>query len=141
MLGPLLFFLYINDFCKNVLSEEFMFADGTSLFKQIRNNMHHAASIINKDLEAMYDWCKQWLVIVNPTKTVYMLFTCKISSSQVPQYFMVISDSNRYSNTSTLASFLHQIYLGPNIYLQSLLKPISVLAFLKRTNISYPENL
>ncbi len=38
VLGPLLFLLYIN-----VLSEDFMFADDTSLFKQIRNNMHHAA--------------------------------------------------------------------------------------------------
>ncbi len=28
---------------------------------------------------------------------------------------MVISDCNRYSNTSTSASFLHQIYLGQNI--------------------------
>ncbi len=60
-----------------------MFADDPSLFKQIRNNMHHAASIINKDLEAMYDWCKQSLVMVNPTKTVSMLFSSKISPSQV----------------------------------------------------------
>ncbi len=101
MLGLLLFLLYIDDFCKNVLSEGFMFADDT----------------------------------------VYMLFSNNISPSQVPQDVMVISDCNRYSNTSTLASFLHQIYLGQNIYLQSLLKPINVLVFLKRTNISYPENL
>ncbi len=47
VLGPLLCLLYINDFCKNVLSEDFMFADDTSLFKQIQNNMHHATSIIN----------------------------------------------------------------------------------------------
>ncbi len=39
VLGPLLFLLYINDFCKNVFSEDFMFADDTSLFKKIRNNM------------------------------------------------------------------------------------------------------
>ncbi len=84
VLGPLLFLLYINDFCKNVLSQDFMFADDRSLFKQIRNNMHHAASIINKDLEAMYDWCKQWRVIVNLTKIVYMLFSSKISPSLVP---------------------------------------------------------
>ncbi len=57
VLGPLLFHLYINDFCKHDLSEDFMFADDTSLFKQIRNNMHHADSIINTYLEAMYDWC------------------------------------------------------------------------------------
>ncbi len=84
VLGPLLFLLYIINFYKNVLSEDFMFADDTSLFKQIRNNMHHAASIITKDLEAMYDWCKQWLVTVNPIKTVYMLFSSKMSPSLVP---------------------------------------------------------
>ncbi len=38
---------YINDFCKNVLSEDFMFADDTSLFNEIRNNMHYAASVVN----------------------------------------------------------------------------------------------
>ncbi len=61
-----------------------MFADDTSLFKEIRNNMHHAASVVNKDLETMHDWCKQWFVTVNPTKTVYMFFSSKDSSSQVP---------------------------------------------------------
>ncbi len=84
VLGPLLFLFYINDLCKNVLSEDFMFADDTSLVKQLRNNMHHAVSIINKDLEAIYDWWKQWLVMVNPTKTVYILFSSKISPSLVP---------------------------------------------------------
>jgi hypothetical protein len=84
VLGPLLFLLYINDFCKNVSSEDFMFADDTSLFKQINNNIHNEASVINNDLENMHNWCKQWLVTVNPTKTVYMLFSSKISPSQVP---------------------------------------------------------
>ena len=84
VLGPLLFLLYINDFCKNVSSKDFMFADDTSLFKKINNNIHHAASVVNKDLEGMHNWCKQWLVMVNPTKTVYMLFSRKISPSQIP---------------------------------------------------------
>ncbi len=84
VLGPLLFLLYINDFCKYVLSDDFMFADDTSLFKKIRNNMHHAASVVNKDLVTMHDGCKHWLVTVNPTKTVYMFFSSKVSSSQVP---------------------------------------------------------
>ncbi len=55
VLQQLLFLLYINDFCKNVLSEDFMFADDASLFKEIKNNMHHAASVVNKDLETMHD--------------------------------------------------------------------------------------
>ncbi len=84
VLGPLLFLLYNNDFCKNVLCKDFMFADDTSLLKQIRNNMHHAASIVNKDLEAINDWCRQWLVTVNPTKTVYMLFQGKLPITSTP---------------------------------------------------------
>ncbi len=60
-----------------------MFADDTSLFKQTKYNMHHALSIINKDLEAMYDWYVQWLVMVNLSKTVYMFFFKYIFPSQV----------------------------------------------------------
>ncbi len=109
-----------------------MFAGDTSLFKEIIINMHYAASVVNKDLETMHDWCKQWRVIVNPTKTVYMLFfPVKSHDHKYLQYFMVISDCNRYLNTSTLASFLHQICLGQNIYLQSLLKAINILVFSK----------
>ncbi len=111
VLGPLLFVLYINDFCKNVLSEDFMFADDTSLFKEIRNNMHHAASVVNKDLETMHDWCKLWFVTVNPTKLSICIFPVRSHHHKYLQYIMLISDCNRYLNTSTLASFLHQIYL------------------------------
>ncbi len=46
--------------------------------------MQHAASVVNKDLKTMHAWCKQWLVTVNPTKAVYMFFSSKVSSSQVP---------------------------------------------------------
>ncbi len=117
VIGPLLFLLYINDFCKNVLSEDFMFANDTSLFKQIRNNMHHAASIINKYLEAMFDRRNQWLAMLTQQKLFICFFQVKFPHHTYPQYFIVISDCNRYSNTCTLASFLHQIYLGQNIYL------------------------
>ncbi len=48
VLGPLLVLLYINDFCNHVLSEDFMFADDMSVFKHIRNNMHHVASVENR---------------------------------------------------------------------------------------------
>ncbi len=77
-----------------------MFADDTSLFKQIRNNMHLTASIINKDLEAMYDCCKKWFVTVNPTKSVYMLFSSKLFPSQLPPI--------RYGNIRLQQLFEHK---------------------------------
>ncbi len=121
VLGPLLFLLYVNDFCKNILSEDFMFADDTILFKQIRNNMHYAASIVNKDLQAMYDWCKPWLVTVNPTKTVYG----NIREQQV------------FEHKHCSLIFTPNLSCSKHISAVKL-KPINILAFLKRTNISYP---
>ncbi len=61
--GPLLSFIILMISVKNVLSEDFIFifADEKSLFKEIRNNMHHAASVVNKDLETMHDWCSSGL--------------------------------------------------------------------------------
>ncbi len=81
VLGPLLFLLYINDFCKDVVSEDFMFADDTSLFKQIRNNIQHATSVVNKDLENMHDSSSKQLIQLK--KFIYIFFS-KVSPSQVP---------------------------------------------------------
>ncbi len=113
-----------------------------SLFKQIRNNMHHAASIENKDLEAMYDWCKQWLVMVNPTKIVYMLFSSKISPSQVPLKL--------YGNIRLQQVFEHNhhgLIFIPNLswskHISTVIaKANRCLGLLKKNKyIYYPENL
>ncbi len=51
VLGPLLFSIYINDICNDLNSDSFLFADDTSIFKVVDNNILQAAKIINGDFD------------------------------------------------------------------------------------------
>ncbi len=75
VLGPLLFLIYINDICDDLNSNSFLFADDTSMVKVVNNNILQAAKIINEDLDKINLWTKKWLVSVNTTKTIFMLFS------------------------------------------------------------------
>ena len=88
VLGPLLFLIYINDICDNLTSEAFLFADDTSIFCPLGNNPINTANIINRDLERIYQWSCHWLVSLNPTKTVYMLFSTKRTPSNIPPLYI-----------------------------------------------------
>ena len=76
VLGPLLFLVYINDIAKQLLSLTRLFADDSSLFYAAAN-IADIAGIINRDLQLLSNWAKQWLVTFNPLKTEAVLFTLK----------------------------------------------------------------
>ena len=81
VLGPLLFLIYINDICCNILSIVQLYADDTSIFRVIKNrNALCAVNAMNNDLTAIQRWCVQWLVEINTDKSVLML----ISRRSVP---------------------------------------------------------
>ncbi len=84
VLGPLLFLIYINDICDDLKSQTFLFADDTSIFCPVKNDINKAAENINNDLQKINAWSKRWLVSLNPKKTVYMLFSTKRNPSPVP---------------------------------------------------------
>ena len=50
ILGPLLFFLYINEIVEDIYSSIRLFADDTSLYIIIGDNSFHAAEQLNSDL-------------------------------------------------------------------------------------------
>ncbi len=77
VLRPLLFLIYFNDICDDLNSDSFLFADDTSIFKIVNNNTLQAAKIINEDLDKINSWTKKWLVSINTTKTIFMLFSKK----------------------------------------------------------------
>ncbi len=56
----MLFLIYIIAFCKDVNSDEFMYADDTSLFKCINNDTQQTMTTINKDPGIMHTWSKIW---------------------------------------------------------------------------------
>ena len=67
ILGPLLFLIFINDIVDGIDSEAFLFADDTSLYRQLRHESDVAS--LNSDLEKINNWAAQWLVDFNVKKT------------------------------------------------------------------------
>ena len=66
VLGPLLFVIYINDLPDKVLSALLLFADDTKIFKEV--NSIADSLIIQKDIDALEDWSKDWLLRFHPDK-------------------------------------------------------------------------
>ncbi len=66
VLGPLLFLIYINDL-----------PDDSFVFHIVNKDISLCAAKINMDLDYRNNWAVQWLVSINATKTIFMLFTTK----------------------------------------------------------------
>ena len=67
VLGPLFFFIYVNDLTENVACGVKLFADGTSLFSVVRNE-NETALALNSDLEKLRIWAWQWRMKFNADK-------------------------------------------------------------------------
>ena len=80
LLGPLLFIIYINDFCKSsdVLSF-ILFADDSNLFYSHRNP-NSLVNVVNSELEKVTQWIKANKLSLNLQKNKYMLFSNSIDT-------------------------------------------------------------
>ena len=65
ILGPLLFFIYINDLSDDLTKNVKLFADDTSLYS-IVYNMNTSTTNLNKDLSKIKNWAIQWKMNFNP---------------------------------------------------------------------------
>ncbi len=89
VLGPLLFLVYINDISFDLNCDTYMFADDTSIFNKIdRNDVASSVTQINRDLEKIHVWSKRWLVNLNASKTVVMLFSRKRVPTVLPNIYI-----------------------------------------------------
>ena len=64
VLGPLSFFIYINDLAEGISSTTKLFADDTELFFVV-NNINESANQMNLDLEKISFWAYQWKMSLN----------------------------------------------------------------------------
>ena len=85
-LGPLLFLIYINDISNDIESDILIFADDTSLFVS-GSDPAETAKILNRDLQKISTWAKQWKVKFNVTKTKSMIFSKKVLNNSPPLTF------------------------------------------------------
>ena len=76
ILGPLLFLLYINDLSTvSDTSLPFMFADDTTFFLYMCNNLNTLTNNINTELIKIDEWLKCNKLSVNIKKTHYIIFS------------------------------------------------------------------
>ena len=66
VLGPILFVLYKNDLPENIVSNVYMFADNTKVFKTI--NSPDDQHTLQNDLDYLVSWSSQWLSRFHPNK-------------------------------------------------------------------------
>ena len=73
VLGPLLFFIYVNDVAHNMLSLCRLYADNNSL-QYADKNVNNIECLLNHDLKILGKWSKDWLLQLNPNKTKVHFF-------------------------------------------------------------------
>ncbi len=70
VLGPLLFVIFINDLPDSVISDIFLFADDTKIYRVIKSAEDQAN--LQKDLDNLSEWSEKWLLKFHPAKCKHM---------------------------------------------------------------------
>ena len=92
ILGPLLFLIFINDLPENLESVPKIFADDTSLFSLVLNQLE-SASKLNRDLRRISDWAFRWKMSFNPDPSKQAVGVY-FSKKGVPEDAPVVSFNN-----------------------------------------------
>ena len=88
VLGPLLFLIYINDLLDNIISEVYMYADDTKLYREIKTIEDQR--ILQKDLDTLTKWSEIWLLKFHPEKCFNL--TIGIREGEESSYHMMIDN-------------------------------------------------
>ena len=75
VLGPLLFLVYINDMPETISSTARLFADDSLVYRIIRTEEDQA--LLQKDLDKLQKWERDWLMQFNPDKCEVIRITNK----------------------------------------------------------------
>ena len=101
VLGPTLFLIYINDLNYSITSTIKLFADDTSMYLALNDDVIRTR-ILNSDMLKISNWAKKWKVNFNSEKTE-LLDVCKRN---------VILTNQLYFNNANLQSSTSHKHLG-----------------------------
>ena len=104
VLGPILFFVYINDLPNNVTSKVRLFADDTALYLSL--NKQTDSNTLQKDLNNLQVWEHLWDMEFNPSKCQVI----QITRARTPL------QTSYNLQGQTLEITPHAKYLGITIY-------------------------
>ena len=105
ILGPLFFLIYINDLPDEIISKIKIFADDSSLFSLIIDQIRNSREL-NSDMQKISEWAHQWKMSFNPDpskQAVEVYFTRKLKPPYPPEI---------YFNNSAITVQDHQKHLG-----------------------------
>ena len=100
VLGPLMFLIYINDISINLSCKTTLFADDTSLSKQITNSQVCELEIQN-DLKTIETWAEKWKVTFNPKKSDALLVSRRIYRNNNTNFLFQGHDIKMLKSTAT----------------------------------------
>ena len=132
ILGPLLFFIYINDLSGDLSTTAKLFADDakslddTSLFS-IVHNVNTSASHWNSDFSKTSNWAFQWKMSFNPDtskKSQEVIFSRKIQKTFHPSIYFISKSVKQVPSQKQLALILDNI-LNFQEYLRNILNKVN----------------
>ena len=91
VLTPLLFLIYLNDMPdpKHHLNSKSLFADDTGLCARSKK-ASLTANRLQKDLDALAEWCAKWRIKLNPEKTKLIMFSRTLKETPIkPALFFI----------------------------------------------------
>ena len=98
ILGPLFFFIYINDLSDNLESNVKLFADDTSMFSVVRDPINTSQKL-NNDLDKVSLWANKWKMSFNPDPSKQaeeVIFLRKINKVY-HTFYLIILPFNKYN--------------------------------------------
>lgn len=114
ILGPLLFLIYINDFC-NVSANlnSIMYADDTNLFMS-KSDINQLYGEMNIELVKVNKWFRANKLSINVKKTQYTLFYKKTQEENLPLKLPFLSINNKQIKKKECLKFLG-VYVDENL--------------------------
>ena len=114
ILGPLLFLIYVNDFCNaSDILDPIMFADDTNLFLS-HQNINILFNKFNEELQKIEIWFKANKLSLNGKKTKYALFHKSSAKDDLPLKLPILKISGKKIERETAIYFL-VVMLDENI--------------------------
>ena len=83
ILSPLLFILFVNDIPVTQACQVTQYADDIAIYTSHRNP-RYLESHLQKQVDALEDWCEDWLIKLNAKKTQLMIITRQNSRKRIP---------------------------------------------------------
>ena len=92
ILGPLLYLIYANDIQKVIKKcGAFFHADDTVLYSTCCK-MTQAVKNMQKNINGLSKWCRQYNILMNVSKTKYMVFGSKYTLAKVKDFQLKVND-------------------------------------------------